>query len=557
MGSNNASTTLAAEVSGGGGLTKTGSGTLLFSGTHTFGTAGSGRLTVLAGTVVTDGDAPAEGNGVFGAQASLRPIVGAADATGSAALLLKAGFTVSRPVEIAAAGSGTQEAILGGTGVGTSTFDNAADIFLGRSAVTLAAGAGNETEFYNTWRDGDGGVNPIAAFNVGTSLLSGTVGLRSFVPDSITAVNVRNGALRLAASGGETLGVATPVTVGSGLGTATLDLANAQQSLASLRFSGSAGTVVGGGAGGLLELSTGTGAPVVAVLDGTGHGIQSAVSLGDSTSFAVALGGRLGVSGVISGNSGRTLTKTGPGILELSGANTYSGNTIISGGTLALGANGSFADSSAIIVGDAGSSAAVLDLTAKTGGFTFGPGQTLGGGGRLELASSGTLTVAGLFSPGNSPGLFTYDGGSTLLSGTTLMEIFGTSRATSPSHGSGFYDAVDVINGGTLTFGGQLQLTFSSLFDNDTTFNLFSPFDTATLAGNFTSVSVFGDYYTGLTWTQPTSNLWKSSETAGGQSLEFNATTGTLAVIVVPEPTAMALAGMGAVLASWMIRRRR
>jgi autotransporter-associated beta strand protein len=281
------------------------------------------------------------------------------------------------------------------------------------------------------------------------------------------------------------------------------------------------------------------------------------MSLGDSTSFDVALGGRLGISGVISGNSGRTLTKTGPGILELSGANTYSGNTIISGGTLALGANGSFADSSAIIVGDAGSSAAVLDLTAKTGGFTFGPGQTLGGGGRLELASSGTLTVAGLFSPGNSPGLFTYDGGSTLLSGTTLMEIFGTSRATSPSHGSGFYDAVDVINGGTLTFGGQLQLTFSSLFDNDTTFNLFSPFDTATLAGNFTSVSVFGDYYTGLTWTQPTSNLWKSSETAGGQSLEFNATTGTLAVIVVPEPTAMALAGMGAVLASWMIRRRR
>jgi hypothetical protein len=50
------------------------------------------------------------------------------------------------------------------------------------------------------------------------------------------------------------------------------------------------------------------------------------------------------------------------------------------------------------------------------------------GKGTAVLGENTNLTVAGLFSPGNSPGLFTYDGGSTTLSGTTLMEIWGTSR---------------------------------------------------------------------------------------------------------------------------------
>ncbi len=41
----------------------------------------------------------------------------------------------------------------------------------------------------------------------------------------------------------------------------------------------------------------------------------------------------------ISGTSGATLTKTGAGTLTLNVANTYTDATIVSGGTLAVGAN--------------------------------------------------------------------------------------------------------------------------------------------------------------------------------------------------------------------------
>ena len=253
-------------------------------------------------------------------------------------------------------------------------------------------------------------------------------------------------------------------------------------------------------------------------------------------------------------STGGGLTKLGSGTLALAGANTYTGTTTISAGRLALGANGSFANSTSIIVGDSGSSGTVLDLTAKTDSFTIGAGQILSGGGTVQLASSGTLNVLGTFAPGNSPGLFTYEAGTTVLSGTTAMEIFGTSRAVSPSHGSGFYDAVDVNGGGLLQLGGLLMLEFNQAFTDNTTFDLFSALGGSALGGNFSGVSVVGSFYNDLSWSQ-TSGVWKSSNTVGGQSLEFTAATGQL--VIVPEPGAIALVGIGLAVAGWSAARRR
>jgi autotransporter-associated beta strand protein len=67
------------------------------------------------------------------------------------------------------------------------------------------------------------------------------------------------------------------------------------------------------------------------------------------------------ISKAIDGVGG--LTKSGAGTWTLSGANNYSGATIVKGGTLKINASTTIGSSNSITVGDAGSSGAVLDAT--------------------------------------------------------------------------------------------------------------------------------------------------------------------------------------------------
>jgi len=199
----------------------------------------------------------------------------------------------------------------------------------------------------------------------------------------------------------------------------------------------------------------------------------------------------LTVSAAISGHG--TVNQRGSGTTTLTGLNTYTGATNILDGTLALGDGASLSGTTAITV----ASGAIFDVSALTGDFTLGAGQTLTGGGTIlgDLAFGAGSIV--LFSLGGYDfDALTVDGDLTYAGALTLS----------------------LVNGFTLLAGDELQL-----FD------------------------VTGDYngaFSSITFT---------NAALGGS---FNYATGTLTVSAVPEPSTYAVI-FGVLALGFVIWRRR
>ena len=140
---------------------------------------------------------------------------------------------------------------------------------------------------------------------------------------------------------------------------------------------------------------TGTGTPVIKdwAYDtsggslAAGNVIQSGSTYTlDSTSQSFTLD-----SAITGANS---VIKISANTTTLSATNTHTGNTTVSAGTLALSSSGSVANSTSIAV----ASGAILDVSAVSGNWTVGAGQTLTGGGGV----TGNTTIAGTHNAGNS-----------------------------------------------------------------------------------------------------------------------------------------------------------
>jgi autotransporter-associated beta strand protein len=184
-----------------------------------------------------------------------------------------------------------------------------------------------------------------------------------------------------------------------------------------------------------------------------GATISANVGLGGSQAWEVDSANGLLVSGTISGGSGSTLTKSGTGTLTLSAANTYTGNTTVSAGTLVLSSGGSIGSAGVLTVSGSGT----FDLAGNNqsvgglsdGGVSTGTIISTGGAGTLTVSPSSTGTYSGKLTDNNG------SGGSSL-----ALAFLGTAAET--LSGSNNYIGGTTVTSGTLIASNNYSLGSST-----------------------------------------------------------------------------------------------
>ena len=173
--------------------------------------------------------------------------------------------------------------------------------------------------------------------------------------------------------------------------------------------------------GGVLQIGNGIGT--------TTNGSLASPTIANNSVLVFNRDGSMTYSGVISGTG--PVTNQGPGIVTLDGANTYTGPTIVSAGTLLVNSPGSL---------------------AAGGSVTVAAGATFGGTGTVDCPVA--TAAGGSVSAGASAGTFTLGAGLDLSAGgTNVWEL----AAESDANPGVDFDQI-VLTGGSLTLGGASRL---------------------------------------------------------------------------------------------------
>lgn len=498
-------------------ITVTNTGTTTFAGGVSGGlinnqtiTLGSGGFTVssTAGNVIlgnnaTTGIVRLAGTGGFVKSGnSTLTMYGQNSFTGDA--LINAGRVFIGAASVATGGN-----VTGGV-FGTGTVTLAEGVTLGGSSVTSGANRwvlnGNITVGYSgaTGRLGLSGVYNLNGTNP-TDVSAGTVRTLSlfnnFTPASMTGttsgtnqldlaplsggpgMSVANGTLRIAAAAGTAAGNLTGVQIGATTfpGASGLTIGNGTITIISNGTPFTAGGTVDPRltveSGGYLNMgATGNGTSgagrTVNVFSLAGAGVVTNLSnntissnapltidgnattefsgtITDGATYASTFTGISGISGTVS------LTRSGTGTQILSGANSYRGNTTVSGGVLQIGnggTTGSLSANSIISVGANGTLAFNRSNTVTQGTDFFSGNIT--GSGALRQNGTGTLVL----SSAN-----TYSGGTQINAGTVraitnatalgngTVTLSGGNLALAAASGLAFNNNVVVSSDGTVT----------------------------------------------------------------------------------------------------------
>jgi fibronectin-binding autotransporter adhesin len=472
-------------ISGTGAVTKSGSGTAIFTADNTYagattistgvlqvgdggatGTLGAGAVVNNAALVFNRGNTLAVGGAISG--------TGQVNQAGTGTTVLTGANTYSGTTTI---GAGTLQVGNGGTtgSLGTgAVLNNAALAFNRSNALTVANaiggtgavtkdGAGTTTFTGANTYSGTTTINA-GTLQIGSGSTSGSLGAGAVVNNATLAFNRSNtltvanaiggsGAVTKAGSGttiftgentyaGTTTISAGTLQIGSGGTTGWLG-AGAVVNNAALAFSRSDDFTVGnaiGGSGALRQIGTGTmtitgantytGTTTISggtlqVGDGGASGTLGTGAVVNNAALIFNRSNALAVGGVISGSG--QITQAGTGTTILTGANTYSGTTTIGAGVLQIGNGGT--------TGALGSGAVINDATlAFNRSNTFTVANAIGGSGALVQQGTGTTTLTGANS---------YSGTTTIAAGTLQIG----SGSTTGTLGTGA-----VVNNGMLTF---------------------------------------------------------------------------------------------------------
>lgn len=335
-------------------------------------------------------------------------------------------------------------------------------------------------------------------------------------------------------SGTVNLGGGT-VTVGVGGITMGLNSASNEASTATGTVNLTGGTV--SVAGDIVHAGTTGGnrnSSATVNLDGATLDMQGN-SIGDATNAVTGVFASGTLQNLGEFNGGAVLDKTTAGTLVFDTANTYTGGTTVSEGTLLVNNT----------VGSA----------TGSGSVTVALGATLGGSGII----SGPTSILGAHNPGNSPGIqnfgsdLTYNGGSS----TLIWELIANSAA--PGDRGTLFDGLNV--GGDLDFAGATAATItfngpgSSVDWSDALWGSnqeWLVYDVAGTTSNFGNLGLSGS-----DWADKDGDLFSTvlstssfSFTQNGSDVYLNYNIG-----IIPEPSRVVLLALG-VLGIFFRRRR-
>lgn len=264
--------------------------------------------------------------------------------------------------------------------------------------------------------------------------------------DIQTAVAL-NDTATLTVSSGKSLTVSGAIANTSGAKALTINGAGTTKFSAANSYGPSAGSVGTTLSGGILQVGNSAAlgfGDVNVTASSTLQAVAAGLNLANNFTFGVLVNAtvdnnanNLTLGGIISGSG--ALTKINAGVLTLSGANSYAGNTTISAGTVKLGASNVIPDGSG--KGDV-SIAGTLDLNGNSETI-----NGLSGAGTVDNVTGGgasTLTVGGNNASGNFSG--------------SIQNTTGTIGLNKTGSGSLTLSSANTYSGGTILSAGQLNI---------------------------------------------------------------------------------------------------